>query len=255
VAWRPSGAYYPRRQHGGGRAYGGSQGRVDYFISYTSADRAWAEWIAWQLKEAGSSVVVQAWDMVAGRDFVHEMHKATTKAKRTLAVLSPAYLTSQFGEAEWRVAFASDPDGEKGLLVPVRVAEVAPEGLLATRIYIDLVGKDRQAARSALLNGLQGQPAAVPTEEPEFPGEQPAALEAFDPHQEEPRFPSALPRIWNVPYLRNSAFTGRDDLLDQLAGGLGPGVGDSDHPGDRGVGWSGQDQPGGGVCLPAARPA
>jgi tetratricopeptide (TPR) repeat protein len=168
-------------------------------------------------------VVVQAWDMVAGRDFVHEMHKATTKAKRTLAVLSPAYLTSQFGEAEWRVAFASDPDGEKGLLVPVRVAEVAPEGLLATRIYIDLVGRDRQAARSALLNGLQGQPAAVPTEEPEFPGEQPAALEAFDPHQEEPRFPSALPRIWNVPYLRNSAFTGRDDLLDQLAGGLSRG--------------------------------
>jgi hypothetical protein len=52
--------------------------------------------------------------MIPGRDFVHEMQKATTTAKRTIAVLSPAYLTSQFGEAEWRVAFASDPDGEKG---------------------------------------------------------------------------------------------------------------------------------------------
>jgi hypothetical protein len=62
---------------------GGPQGQVDFFISYTSADRAWAEWIAWQLKEAGSSVVLQAWDMVAGRDFVHEMQKATTTAKRT----------------------------------------------------------------------------------------------------------------------------------------------------------------------------
>jgi hypothetical protein len=52
--------------------------------------------------------------MIPGRDFVHEMQKATTTAKRTIAVLSPAYLTSQFGEAEWRVAFASDPDGGAG---------------------------------------------------------------------------------------------------------------------------------------------
>jgi hypothetical protein len=177
---------------------GGPPGRVDYFISYTSADRAWAEWIAWQLKQEGSSVVVQAWEMVAGRDFVHEMHKATTKAKRTLAVLSPAYLTSQFSEAEWRVAFANDPDGEKGRLVPVRVADFAPEGLLATRIYIDLVGKDRQAARSALLDGLKGQPAAMPTEEPDFPGEQPLGLHA-PALPAEPGFPGQGPRITNLP--------------------------------------------------------
>jgi hypothetical protein len=60
---------------------------ADFFVSYTSADRAWAEWIAWQLQQAGFSVVVQAWDRVAGRDFVHEMHKATTRAKRTTAAL------------------------------------------------------------------------------------------------------------------------------------------------------------------------
>jgi hypothetical protein len=47
--------------------------------------------------------------MVPGLDFVHEMQKATTTAKRTLAVLSPAYFTSQFSEAEWRVAFAKIP--------------------------------------------------------------------------------------------------------------------------------------------------
>jgi tetratricopeptide (TPR) repeat protein len=203
---------------------GGTQAAADFFVSYTSADRAWAEWIAWQLQQAGSSVVLQAWDMVAGRDFVHEMQKATATAKRTIAVLSPAYLGSQFGEAEWRIAFASDPSGEQGLLVPVRVADFTPKGLLATRIYIDLVGKDRQAAHTALWDGLKGPVAVLPTEEPEFPGEQPAALEAFDPDQEEPRFPSALPRIWNVPYLRNPTFTGRDDLLDQLAGDLGRGA-------------------------------
>lgn len=168
-------------------------------------------------------MVVQAWDMVAGRDFVHEMHKATTKAKRTIAVLSPAYLTSQFGEAEWGVAFAGDPRGEKGRLVPVRVAEVAPEGLLATRIYIDLVGKDRQAARTALLNGLQGQPAAVPTEEPAFPGEPPAGLHAPALPAAEPGFPGQGPKITNLPR-RNPNFTGRLQLLESLRASLRAGA-------------------------------
>ena len=33
---------------------------ADFFVSYTSADRAWAEWIAWQLEQAGYQVIVQA---------------------------------------------------------------------------------------------------------------------------------------------------------------------------------------------------
>ncbi|MBV5337401.1 MAG: toll/interleukin-1 receptor domain-containing protein, partial [Deltaproteobacteria bacterium] len=33
----------------------------DFFISYTGADKNWAEWIAWQLEEAGYQVVIQAW--------------------------------------------------------------------------------------------------------------------------------------------------------------------------------------------------
>jgi hypothetical protein len=203
---------------------GGPQAQVDFFISYTSTDRTWAEWIAWQLKETGASVILQAWDMVPGLDFVHEMQKATTNAKRTLAVLSPAYFTSQFSEAEWRVAFANDPSGELRQLIPVRVVDFKPPGLLATRIYIDLVGKDRQAARTALLDGIKGQPAAVPTDEPAFPGKGPTAVEAFAAGHQEPRFPGGLPPIWNVPYLRNPSFTGREDLLEDLAATLGEGT-------------------------------
>ena len=42
--------------------HGGPPARVDFFISYTSADRAWAEWIAWQLEAAGFTTLLQAWD-------------------------------------------------------------------------------------------------------------------------------------------------------------------------------------------------
>ncbi len=44
---------------------------ADFFVSYTSPDRAWAEWIAWQLEAEGYQVVVQAWDFTPGRDWAH----------------------------------------------------------------------------------------------------------------------------------------------------------------------------------------
>jgi hypothetical protein len=35
----------------------GGAGR-DFFVSYISADRRWAQWISWQLKQAGYEVVL-----------------------------------------------------------------------------------------------------------------------------------------------------------------------------------------------------
>ena len=101
---------------------------VDVFVSYAGEDRAWAEWIAWQLEAAGISTRLQAWDFQAGGDFVHQMEQALQDVERLVAVLSPAYVASEFGEAEWRPVFRRDPSGELGLLVPVRVAECDPPG-------------------------------------------------------------------------------------------------------------------------------
>src|SRR5215218_4192222 len=97
---------------------------ADFFVSYTSVDRAWAEWVAWQLEAEGYAVVVQAWDFTPGRDWTHEMQHATATAKRVVAVLSAAYLESEHGEAEWRVFYAQDPTP----LPRLRSESVAPTG-------------------------------------------------------------------------------------------------------------------------------
>jgi tetratricopeptide (TPR) repeat protein len=184
---------------------------ADFFVSYTSADRAWAEWIAWQLEAERYAVVVQAWDFTPGHDWAHEMHQATSKAERVVAVLSAAYLQSGHGEVEWRAFYAKDPSGERGLLLPVRVGEVEPPGLLTTRTYVDLVGRDATSARAALLAAARGA-RGKPAEEPEFPGAQRAAASAT----EAPRFPGELPPLWSVPFHPNPFFTGRDLLLAEL---------------------------------------
>jgi hypothetical protein len=68
----------------------------NFFISYNRADKAWAEWIAWQLEKAGFTTVIQAWDFRPGSNFVLEMQQAATEAERTVAVLSPDYLKSRW---------------------------------------------------------------------------------------------------------------------------------------------------------------
>jgi len=119
---------------------------TDFFISYTRADRDWAVWIAWVLEAAGFTTKVQAWDFPAGSNFIVEMHEAAAETERTIAVLSPEYLGSHFGQTEWAAALA-----QKKELVPIRVREVEVTGLLAGIIYTDLVGLAGEAARSELL--------------------------------------------------------------------------------------------------------
>lgn len=159
---------------------------ADFFVSYTSTDRPWAEWIAWQLEEEeGYSVDVQAWDFTPGRSWTHKMQQATARAERVVAVLSAAYLESEHSEAEWQVFQAKDPLGKRGLLLPVRVGEVDPPGLLKTRIYVDLVGRDAASARALLVAAARGA-RGKPANEPEFPGERGPTIARSS---EAPRFP------------------------------------------------------------------
>ena len=46
---------------------------TDFFISHAGRDTGWAEWLAWQLQEAGYSVELDVWDWAPGQDFVARM--------------------------------------------------------------------------------------------------------------------------------------------------------------------------------------
>ena len=120
----------------------------DFFVSYTQADRAWAEWIAWQLEEDGYQVLIQAWDMVPGTDWTHLMHEGVRRASRTIPVLSAAYLESVFATAEWQTAWRDDPLGEQRKLLVFRVADCDRPGLLSGVVSTDLSGLDETAARA-----------------------------------------------------------------------------------------------------------
>ncbi|NTV25814.1 MAG: toll/interleukin-1 receptor domain-containing protein [Chlorobiaceae bacterium] len=187
--------------------------RKDFFISYSSADEQWAEWIAWQLKEAGYALVLQKWDFHAGGNFILEMHRAAIETERTLAVLSPRYLDALYTHPEWAAALVQDPIGNKRLLIPVRIEDFMPAGLFASLIYVDLVGLEATEAQANLLAkiraSIQGG-SHPPVSAPKFPGVPVQGL------LNGLKFPGTLPPLWNVPYQRNTNFTGREDVLANL---------------------------------------
>lgn len=102
----------------------------DFFISYAKADKAWAEWIAWQLENVGAyTTVIQAGDFYAGSNFISEIHKSLVDNQCTIAVLSPAFLASIYTEDKWTASLV------KRQLIMVRVDEVDPPGLLMPLVY------------------------------------------------------------------------------------------------------------------------
>jgi tetratricopeptide (TPR) repeat protein len=187
--------------------------RCDFFISYTNADAAWAQWIADVVERAGYSVVLQARDFLSGGNFVLDMD-AAVGCERTIAVISPAYFESDYAKAEWAAAFREDPTGEKNKLIPVRVADFAPGGLLGSIVYIDLVGLSEEEAAVKVVEEIAAILAGrrMPKDDLTFPGGPSGAEELL--------FPTTLPRVWNLP-VRLRHFFGRTGLLRTLQERLG----------------------------------
>jgi hypothetical protein len=119
--------------------------RTDFFISHAGRDTAWAEWLAWQLQQAGYRVELDVWDWAPGEDFVARMSAALERADRLLAVCTEAYFASTFGGAELRAAFAGRLAAE-GRIVPVLIEPVTLPPLYAPLIHLDLTGLDEAAA-------------------------------------------------------------------------------------------------------------
>ena len=188
-----------------------------FFVSYNSADKDWAEWIAWQLEEAGHETVIQAWDFRPGGNFALDMDRAAKETDKTIVVLSENYLSAKFTQSEWAVAFKDDPESLERKLIPIRVQQCEPRGLLGSIVYVDLVGLKPEAAKDAILEALRDR--LKPDQEPAFPAST-DATDGLPGHREitaEPDFPNpAVTKPWNVPYERNVFFTGREAVLADL---------------------------------------
>ncbi|HEV3088651.1 MAG TPA: FxSxx-COOH system tetratricopeptide repeat protein [Candidatus Elarobacter sp.] len=108
------------------------------FISHAYADRDLAERVARTYERDGYHAILQKWDF-PNSNFINEMHEALMSDARVVSLLSPAYLKSDYCEAEWTAVLAGDPLNRNRRLIVLRIAACGNTGVLAPISYWDLL--------------------------------------------------------------------------------------------------------------------
>lgn len=117
----------------------------DVFISYSHADKRWVRGtLLPYLEKANVKVFIDFRDSRIGAPFVKEMERAVVKSRKTLLILTPAYLSSTWATFENVLLQTLDPPNQELRLIPVlkKPCDDLPLRLRAFH-YIDFTaGKD-----------------------------------------------------------------------------------------------------------------
>lgn len=129
----------------------------DFFISFNSADLAYAEAVDTALRAEGFSTFFHPNDLLLGDRIPQWMDQALMNARQMLALYSPDYVSSRavYSEAERYAQFSQDPKGEKRKVIPVvlKAAEFTP--LFAGIKRIEVEGKPPKDAAAAVVAELK----------------------------------------------------------------------------------------------------
>jgi hypothetical protein len=128
---------------------------ADIFVSYTSQDRQWADWIELELEALGHLPHVHDWELSAGGDIMAWMDQRHDDADHVLCIISETYLKKPYSTLERQAARWASITKRPNFVWPVFIEPCETPTLLATLKRCDLYGLSEQDARARLRNFLE----------------------------------------------------------------------------------------------------
>ncbi|MEM9816677.1 MAG: toll/interleukin-1 receptor domain-containing protein [Cyanobacteria bacterium P01_D01_bin.6] len=134
----------------------------DVFISYSTADKAWVRGeLLTRLQRAGLKVCIDFRDFRPGAPTVTEIERLVEASARTLLILTPAYLESQWTEFETLLLQTFDPTNRELRLLPLLKERCEIPKRLKIYTYMDFAEPDDPIfAWTQLLTALGRRPEA-----------------------------------------------------------------------------------------------
>ncbi len=178
----------------------------DVFISYSSHDKAWVRGeLLKRIEKAGLRAFIDYRDFTRGAPSLKEMERGVRNCPKTLLILTPDYIASEWCELEAIMGQTLSPANRDLRLIPLLKVDCEKPLRIGALTHIDFTaGADLDLAWRQLLTALGKPPAPEPPKEPQ-------PEDWFLPH----------------PYPMPPNFTGRVAEREMLTRWLG---GDAAHP-------------------------
>jgi len=110
----------------------------DVFISYSRKDKAWVRGeLANRLQQLGLKTCIDVEDFRAGAPTIKEIERAATISKKTLLIMTPNYLNSEWTEFETYLLQTQDPTNKDFRIIPLLYESCNLPSRLSYLSYID----------------------------------------------------------------------------------------------------------------------
>jgi hypothetical protein len=134
------------------------QFEYDAFISYSHLDEEWVrDWLLPRLGEGGLRICIGFRDFEPGAPSIIEMERAVLQSRKTLLVLTPDYLASEWAEFENILAATLDPAARRRRIIPLLVEPCELPLRIGTLTCVDFAGSDHESQLQRLLAAVRRQ--------------------------------------------------------------------------------------------------
>lgn len=130
--------------------------KYDVFVSYSHTDKDWVRNILLpMLEENNIKVCIDYRDFRPGSPSITEMESAVLQSKKMIAVLSPSYVSSAWGQFEAILMGTLDPSAQESKILPVLIKSCEIPLRLRYLTYVNMIDSvDMKLEMNRLLGAL-----------------------------------------------------------------------------------------------------